>query len=67
MTSKMFKMQAEPQAAGEWFRCKVLNVFDVISVVYKSTDHRKLLSMCFYNNIPLIGFFVPLSHHFHSP
>ena len=24
---KMFKTKVEPQAAGEWFHCKVLNIF----------------------------------------
>ena len=26
MTSKMFKTQVEPQAAGEWLHCKVLSI-----------------------------------------
>ena len=26
----MFKAQAEPQAAGEWFHCKVLTFYGVI-------------------------------------
>ena len=37
----MFKTQVEPPATGKWFHCKVLNVFGVISMVYKSTDHEK--------------------------
>ena len=43
MTSKMFKTQVEPRAAGEWFHCQVLDIF----IVYKSIDHRKLPSICF--------------------
>ena len=34
--------QVEPRAAGEWFHCKVYNIYSVISMVYKSVDHRKL-------------------------
>ena len=43
----MFKLNRkyEPQAI-EWFHRKVLNLFDVIFMVNKNTDHRKLLSIC---------------------
>ena len=43
----MFKTQVEPRAAGELFHCKVLNIYGVISMVYKSVDHGKLWSICF--------------------
>ena len=44
---KMFKLnwKYEPQAI-EWFYRKVLNLFDVIFMVDKNTDHIKLLSIC---------------------
>ena len=41
----MFKTQVEPQAAGEWFHCQVLNIF--MASFYKGIDHRKLPSICF--------------------
>ena len=37
----MFKTQVEPRASGWWFHCKGLNIFGVISMVYKSIDHEK--------------------------
>ena len=46
----MFKTQVEPRAAGEWFHCQVLNILWPYFIVYKSIDHRKLPSICFYNN-----------------
>ena len=46
----MFKTQVEPRAAGEWFHCQVLNILWRHFIVYKSIDHRKLPSICFYNN-----------------
>ena len=46
----MFKTQVEPRAAGEWFHCQVLNILWRHFIVYKSIDHRKLLSIFFYNN-----------------
>ena len=47
MTSKMFKTQVEPRAAGEWFHCQVLDILWRHFMVYKSIDHRKLPSICF--------------------
>ena len=35
----MFKTQVEPPATGQWFHCKVLNIFGGISMVDKSIDH----------------------------
>ena len=40
----MFKTQVEPRAAVS---LQSFEHFDVISIVDKSTDHRKLLSICF--------------------
>ena len=40
----MFKTQVEPRAA---VLLQSFEHFDVISIVDKSTDHRKLLSICF--------------------
>ena len=43
---KMFKSQVKPRATGECFHCRVLNInLDVISMVYKSADHGKFLSI----------------------
>ena len=47
----MFKTQVEPRAAGEWFHCQVLDILWRHFMVYKSIDHRKLRSICFYNNM----------------
>ena len=46
----MFKTQVEPQAAGEWFHCKVLNILwgHCRAVVHESVDHGKLWSICFF-------------------
>ena len=46
----MFKTQVEPRAAGNWFDCQVLNILWRHFIVFKSIDHRKLPSICFYNN-----------------
>ena len=43
----MFKTQMEPQATGEWFHCQVLDILWRHFMVYKSTDHRELLPICF--------------------
>ena len=45
MTSKKFKTQVEPQATGEWFHCQVFDILWRHFMVYKSIDHRKLLSI----------------------
>ena len=47
MTSKMFKTQVEPRAAGEWFHCQGLDILWRHFMVYKSIEHRKLPSICF--------------------
>ena len=44
----MLKTQVEPGAAGEWFHCQVLNILWRHFIVYKSIDHRKLPSICFF-------------------
>ena len=50
----MFKTQVGPRAAGEWFYCQVLNILRRHFMVYKSIDHRKLPSFCFYNNMEIV-------------
>ena len=42
------KWNHEPQASG--FTEKFQTFYGVISVVYKSVDHGKLWSICFFNN-----------------
>ena len=46
----MFKTQVEPRATGEWFHCQVLKILWRHFIVYKSIDHRKLPSICFFYN-----------------
>ena len=48
---KLFKTKVEPRVAGEWFHCNVWSVLTSFLWSIKSTDHRKLLSICFYMNI----------------
>ena len=44
----MFKTEVEPRAAGAWFHYQVLNRFySIISMVYESADHEKILSTRF--------------------
>ena len=43
------KWNHEPQACG--YTAKFWTFYGVISMVYKSVDHRKLWSICFYINI----------------
>ena len=50
MTSKMFKTQVEPRAAGEWFHCQTFNSLWRHFMVYKSIDHRNLPSSWFFDN-----------------
>ena len=48
----MFKTQVEPQAAGEWFHCKVSNIF--IFYFYGLQECRTwkiVVDLFFYNNI----------------
>ena len=42
----MFKTQVDPQAAGEFVHCKVLNIYGVISMI-NSTDNEKVRSIFF--------------------
>jgi len=42
----------KPLSWGSWFHLSFEH-FDVISMVDKSTDHGKLLSIVFYNNIDI--------------
>ena len=48
---KLFKTKVEPRVAGEWFHCNVWSVLTSFLWSIKSTDHGKLLSICFYKNI----------------
>ena len=48
---KLFKTKVEPRVAGEWFHCNVWSILTSFLWSIKSTDHRKLLSICFYMNI----------------
>ena len=48
---KLFKTKVEPRIAGKWFHCNVWSVLTSFLWSIKSTDHRKLLSICFYMNI----------------
>ena len=48
---KMFKTQAEPRAAGEWFHCKVCNI---LTSFLRSITEQTLENCCrfiVYNNI----------------
>ena len=47
----MFKTQVEPQSAGKLFHCQVLNILWCHFIAYKSIDHRKLLLICFLQQL----------------
>ena len=44
----MFKTHVEPREAGERSHCKVVNIYDVISIVYESVGHGKLWFFLFF-------------------
>ena len=48
---KMTSKNVQNSSGSEWFHCQVLDILWHHFLVYKSIDHRKLPSICFYNNM----------------
>ena len=48
---KMMSKNVQNSSGSEWFHWQVLDILWHHFMVYKSIDHRKLPSICFYNSM----------------